>query len=375
MATTPYLPNGMVIRGDQTSPLTQTEVDLNWLSLRGGGMIYVTRDIDLNLLTTPGRYYWVNGVPNGNGFPSGLATFGIITVDTTPSDPNQGTVTTYQRIESYALRAGAPTVVYARRIVSGTPTGWQAKIVVEAFNAAPTSNMGPVTVINSDGEFSMIWESAIGRYVKVYDGKFTKEFTSSSSEQGSWTTSTYFYHFLVEVMIGGGGGGGAGYSTASGQTGCGGGGGGSGNLYLPQRFTHDFVQGPLLYTIGAGGLGAKQDGSAAATAGGNTTLLGTMTATGGIVGTNGSSSFEYGGPGGGNGSGPGSLHHGGFGGPGVLGYVTKGGVLRGNSPQNGDNASLLNYGSGGGGGSGKTVNTAFAGNGGNGSPGFIRLRY
>lgn len=372
---TPYLPNGMVLRGDQTSPLTQAEVDLNWLSLRNGGMIYIPLTADLNTLTTPGRYYWTNGRPSGNGFPPELAAFGIVTVDTTPNDSSQGPVTTYQRVESYALAAGAPIITYARRIQGGTITGWQAAIVVDAFNKAPTSNMGPVKVINSAGEFSMIWESAVGRYVKVYDGQDVKEFTANSSEQGSWTTSNYYYHFYVEIMIGGGGGGGAGYSTASGQLGCAGGGGGSGNLYAPRRFTHDFSQGPLLYTIGAGGLGAKQDGSAAATVGGNSTLLGTMTATGGPVGTSGSASFEYGGPGGGNGSGPGSLHHGGFGGPGVQGYLVKGGVLRGNSPQNGDNASLLNYGAGGGGGSGKTTATSFAGSGGNGAPGFIRLRY
>lgn len=371
---TANLPNGLQLRLDRSTPLSDEDVDANWLALRGGGMTYIPLNTNINTLVTPGRYYWTNGKPTGVGFPPDLANFGTLTVDTTPiGDPNQGSVLTYQKLESYTIARGSPVSTYTRRINGGNPTEWAASLVIDSPTKAPSINVGPVRVITNTAEFTMIWESALGRYVKVYDGLEEKEFTASSPEAGSWSGPTYVYHFYAEIIIGGGGGGGGGHATGVNETGAGGGGGGAGGKYTPRRFTHDFVTaGPMTYTIGSGGLGSV-DGEPAGD--GTSTSIKGMTAYGGTRGGMANSAYIHGGNAPGFGATPGTPYNGGVGGPGVLGYTTEGGMLVGGTPRNGANGNALNYGAGGGGGAGKGISTTYAGNGGNGVAGYIRIRY
>ncbi|WNO48666.1 hypothetical protein [Achromobacter phage nyashin_LB6] len=378
MATTPYLPNGMVLRGDQTSPLTQTEVDLNWLSLRGGGMIQLTATSTINTLVTPGLYYWSNFVPDtANGWPSGLPQFGFLRIFRGIGG-NDGT-DAFQHITAYRITSDEVVSTYVRRIRGGTtPDAWAANLTVSAWNRLPTTNLGRVAVVNSNGVGYAEWNGTLGRYVKVFDRSVERIYHSSSTEQGSIALPVYVYDLEVE-LIGGGGGGGAGDGSSA-MNGGGGGGGGSGARTGPYRFTHDFAAGVLTYVIGVGGTGGKSGQSPVAPTRGGTTTISTRQATGGYPGENATPSYIYGAPGSGtngsDGGQPGSQHHGGAGGPGYLGRFASGGVLNtSGNVRDGAMAQLTNYGGGGGGGSGKVNNPTAAGNGGNGAAGCIILRY
>lgn len=371
---TANLPNGMVLRGDQTDPLSQLQADTNWLALRGGGLIYMPGNTDLTALRTTGQYYWSNGAPTGNGFPANLPEFGVVLIYTAPAGPGgQGTDITYQRIEAYSLQYGSPIATYVRRIVGTTVTGWNvSQLIIDSPTKAPTTNIGPVRVVTSSIDFMMTWNSTLGRYVKVWDGREIKEFTINSSEAGSWAGPSHIYTFFLDILIGGGGGGGGGPDTGT-NAGAGAGGGASGGRNDGVTFTWDFNSGPLTYTIGAAGAGGAVGGPG--TAGGNSQIR-FYTAVGGNPGYHGGSANPNGGPGGGTTGGNGSTTHGGYGGLGVkYPVLARGGYMGASTTQAGANSPATNYGGGGGGASGKPAGSSTGLAGGNGTAGFIRLLY
>ena len=254
--------------------------------------------------------------------------------------------------------------------------GLGAKSIKKQLNVDPVANdilsgMG-VTVMYDGTNFQML--SQLGNVaVGSFSGVGMEVFSSSNP---AWTVPAGVNSIVVEAWGGGGGGGGGGaYYVNSGGGGGGGGSGGYGKLMI-NGLTPGANIAVVVGAGGSGGAGGSQGATApSGTAGGNSSVNGTIVAYGGGAGSGGTSGGNgYNGTGGNGGSAAGTISSG----------FSIGGSsgAKGSSPGSGGTGGAVvdyfqskNYGKGGNGGNSGTSSSTPGTAGSAGNSGLVIIYY
>jgi len=314
-------PNGVNVAQHSSNPSGAGEGDMYYNSTDNKLKLY-SNGAWLDVTSTPPAVTAVSG----NIYPA-IAT--NVTVSGTDFGSAAGTITFIHGSNTY-------------QVATGTPSNNSVTIAVPSslYNAVSGGNTVGVKFTSSSGSVSNVFNKAVsslptGGTIRTYSGNRTHTFTSSGTFAipSGVTLSTVQYLAVAGAGGGGrdqGGGGGAGGAVAGTWS------NGTGNRTI---------------TIGGGGSGGNSGGADAGYNGGNTTISGIITCTGGGgAGSYQDTAGRSGGSGGGSG--------------GMSGYPTNSSGGSGTSGQ-GNNGGASNGGEPGGGG-GKNAAGSTNGNGGGG---------